>query len=210
MQTHLKPLVATHAATQPRFSPHSIGCARLSRALRIELLEHRLLLAADSGDAADASGFAYPTATHEAVGPMLGVLRDTSQVTYNALATGDAQDEDGVVFGTLRAGQSGFMTVYVTNAPTGARLDAWIDFNRNVSWNDATDQIVDNLPVAAGDNRITFSVPATVTGGHYLARVRLSTSGNLNSTGNALDGEVEDYLIPIANAESALSQVRSQ
>jgi hypothetical protein len=172
------------------------------RGLRFEPLERREMLAADFGDAASSSGSSYASASHEAVGPMLGVLRDANPLVTNSLANGDAQDEDGVVFGFLRAGQAGSMTVYVTNAPSGARLDAWIDFARDSNFADPFDQIVDNLAVVEGDNVVTFNIPATVAGGYYYARVRLSTAGNLAYAGVAADGEVEDYLIPIAHADS--------
>ena len=157
------------------------------------------MLAADFGDAAN-----FTSASHEAVGPQLGQLRDANAQVLNALANGDASDEDGIIFSLLRAGQSASVTVYVVNAPVGAKLDAWIDFNRDRDFTDADEQIVDYVAVVAGDNVIAFNVPATVVGGANYARFRLSTAGNLNSAGNALDGEVEDYLIPIAGTDSGI------
>jgi len=84
----------------------------------------------------------YPTtladggAVHQAGGPTLGVNRDSeADGQPNATATGDdtagaIDDEDGVTFGAVRVGQTGAtLTVIVQNAPGGARLDAWIDFN---------------------------------------------------------------------------------
>ena len=161
------------------------------------------MLAADFSDASSWTG-SYPSASHEAVGPQLGQLRDTNAQIFNPLATGDASDEDGVFFGLLRAGEAASVTVYVVNAPAGAKIDAWIDFNRDRDFADADEQIVDNLGVVVGDNVIAFNVPATISGGANYARFRLSTAGNLNSAGNALDGEVEDYLIPIADADSGI------
>ena len=39
-------------------------------------------------------------------------------------------DEDGVTFGEIRVGQlDATVTVNVQNAPSGAKLDAWMDFN---------------------------------------------------------------------------------
>ncbi|HEX6961077.1 MAG TPA: FG-GAP-like repeat-containing protein, partial [Lacipirellula sp.] len=173
------------------------------RGLGFEPLEARVMLAADYSDAGSGSGAWYSAARHEAVGPMLGVLRDANAAhVANPLANADAQDEDGVAFGVLRAAQTGTMTVYVTGAPAGARLDAWIDFNRDTDFADVDDQIVDNLAVVEGDNVIAFNVPPTISGGHYYARVRLSTAGNLTHNQPAADGEVEDYLIPIAHADS--------
>ncbi len=171
-------------------------------ALRFEQLECRRLLAADFGDAPAP----YDTllvdngARHEAVGPQLGAMRDMEDNgAPTADATGDGADEDGVVFGTLRVGQLGAQaTVTVSGAPTGARLDAWIDFNGDGSWGGPGEQIANNLAVANGQNVVTFAVPADALSTTVFARFRLSTAGNLTPRGAAADGEVEDYAVTIA------------
>ncbi len=84
----------------------------------------------------------YPTllaengAEHLITGPTLGANRDTeSNGTHSVSAnaddtTGVPDDEDGVTFGTLMVGALGATaTVNVQNAPSGAKLDAWLDFN---------------------------------------------------------------------------------
>ena len=157
------------------------------------------MLAADFSDAAN-----YASASHEAVGPLMGQFRDANAQVLNTLANGDASDEDGVAFSVLRAGQSATVTVQVANAPAGAKLSAWIDFNRDRDFIDAAEQIIANLSVVAGDNVIEFTVPATVVGGANYVRFRLSTAGNLGPSGAALDGEIEDYLVPIADAGSGI------
>jgi hypothetical protein len=167
--------------------------------LRFERLEHRVLLAADLGDAPSP----LPAASHEAIGPTLGTLRDVATYATTPGAGADGADDDGVFFGTLRIGQTGAtIAVQVQNAPAGARLDAWWDFNRNNAWT-ADEQIADNLAVVNGDNSVTFNIPATAVDGLAYARFRLSTAGDLAVGGAALDGEVEDYFIPIARSEDA-------
>jgi hypothetical protein len=173
----------------------------IERRLRIEQLERRLPLAADFGDAPAP----YDTlltdngARHEAVGPMLGATRDTEADGLPTLnADGDGSD-DGVAFGTIRVGQLGAtVTVNVQNAPAGAKLDAWIDFNGDGSWSGAHENIAANIAVVEGDNLIEFDVPIDAISGSTYARFRLSTVGDLNVTGAAADGEVEDYLIEIS------------
>lgn len=163
------------------------------------------MLAADFGDAATATGAAYVSASHEAIGPKLGVLREANASgVANALANGDASDEDGVVFSALRTGQAATMTVHVSDAPAGALLYAAIDFNRDGDWFDADERIAFNAPVVAGDNVLNFTVPAPAVNGNYhaYARVRLSTASIAGPSGVAPDGEVEDYLVPIAHADS--------
>ena len=161
---------------------------------------HENLADADFGDAPHP----YPTepaedgAGHEPTGPVLGTLRDAEpQGEHSPDAQRDA-DDDGVVFDSLRAGQLGAeVTVYVANAPQGARLDAWIDFNGDGNWGGHEDQIADSLNVSEGDNFLSFDVPSDARQGLTYARFRLSTTGNLSHDLVAADGEVEDYQVMI-------------
>ena len=169
--------------------------------LAVEPLEARRLLAVDFGDAPDP----YPTtladdgARHEAIGPMLGGSRDEEadgQPTSDA--NGDGADEDGVTFGSIRVGQlDASVTVNIQNAPTGAKLDAWIDFNGDGSWGGPGEQIADTRDVREGDNTLMFDVPSWAASAITYARFRLSTEGDLGVGGLAADGEVEDYHVTI-------------
>jgi hypothetical protein len=173
----------------------------LGRMLGFERLEQRVLLAADFGDAP----LPYPTllvengARHEAIGPTLGSARDTeADGVHSAAADADGTDEDGVTFGTIRVGQLGAIaTVNVQNAPSGAKLDAWIDFDGDGNWGGPAEQIADSLPVGNGNIILTFDVPSLAADGSTFARFRLSTAGNLGVRGAAADGEVEDYAVTI-------------
>src|SRR5262245_48024575 len=112
----------------------------------LELLEARIVFASDFGDAP----LPYKTllaeagAEHVAIGPMLGATRDTeADGIHSVNADGDdaagIDDEDGVTFGTIRAGALGATaTVNVQGGP--AKLDAWIDFNGDGSWGGAGEQ----------------------------------------------------------------------
>lgn len=188
------------------------------RRLSIELLEARCLLAADFGDAPDP----YPTlaihngAQHATVGPQLGTTRDaelTGQPTINADGDDSAQlsDEDGVEISPLRVGQLGATAlVQISDAPAGARLDAWIDFSGDGYWDSATERIASNLPVHDGENLITFDVPATAVRDLTYARFRLSTAGDLSPAGFADDGEVEDYAVTVGGAAPFVAAFVSQ
>ena len=95
--------------------------------------------------------------------------------------------------GMLIAGLSATASV-VASQP--GRLDAWIDFNRNGTF-EAGEQIAANLPVSAGTNAIAFAVPSFASPGATFARFRLSSAGGLAPTGAAKDGEVEDYAVRV-------------
>ena len=156
----------------------------------------------------------YPTllagngARHTATGPTLGANRDAEadgQPTANADGddtTGTPDDEDGVTFGsTILVGNLGERDGQRPEAPSGARLDAWIDFNADNAW-DGTEKIADSVAVTEGDNAISFGVPRWAQEGATYARFRLSSSGGLSPTGEATDGEVEDYAIAIGAANT--------
>ncbi|MBC8330749.1 MAG: hypothetical protein H8E28_02090 [Anaerolineae bacterium] len=165
-----------------------------------------LVDALDFGDAPSP----YPTtlaedgARHDtSAGPTLGLNRDSeADGTHSATASGDdttgtPDDEDGVTFGTISVGQIGASITVNVQGGTG-KLDAWIDFNGDGSWYSVGEQIADSLTVSAGDNTITFNVPAEAIDGNVYGRFRLSTAGGLAPTGAAPDGEVEDYQLAIS------------
>jgi GEVED domain/FG-GAP-like repeat len=174
--------------------------------LGLEALEARMVLASDFGDAPlpYATLLAENGARHEAIGPTLGSFRDSeADGLHSPSADADdtaglPDDEDGVSFGSIRVGQLGAaVTVHVANAPGGARLDAWIDFNGDGSWGGPQEQIASSLAVVNGDNAITFDVPSSAADDTSFARFRLSTAGSLGVRGAASDGEVEDYAVAI-------------
>ncbi|WP_182868134.1 FG-GAP-like repeat-containing protein [Rhodopirellula sp. JC639] len=170
------------------------------RRLTAEFLERRDLLASDFGDAPTP----YPTtladdgARHVDVGPRLGASRDTEpdgQPSPAALA--DGADENGVTIGQIYVGQVGALVIVnVQNGP--AKLDAWIDFNRNGRWDGDEEKIASSLSMSDGFNSVRFDVPIGADSGLAYSRFRLSTAGGLGVTGEALDGEIEDHPLSIA------------
>jgi len=187
--------------------------------VEVSTLEARILLAADLGDAP----LPYPVtlaengAQHTTTGPTLGANRDseTNGVHSNSATaddtTGIPDDEDSVTIGVIRAGQLGAtVTVNVQNAPSGAKLDAWIDFDQDGSWGGPFEQIAGNLAVVNGNNTVSFDVPSWALGGTTFGRFRLSTTGNLAVTGLAANGEVEDHAISITSPTATIGDFGSQ
>jgi hypothetical protein len=105
-----------------------------------------------------------------------------------------SDDEDGVFFITpLMPGQQAEVEVIASSA---GYLDAWIDFDDDGSWNQASDQIFTTEALASGSNILNFQVPASIAVNiDTYARFRFSTAGGLAPDGPALNGEVEDYHI---------------
>ena len=177
---------------------------------------------ADFGDAPAP----YPTtqamdgAAHGNAGPFLGLLRDIESdadigATVNfllddesgdsvSIRVGDGSDEDGVsVTGALVAGDIAMRGGLVVTSSSQGSLDAWIDFNQDGDWSDADEQIFESKALAAGSNRMLFTIPASALVGNAWARFRLSSTGGLAPTGSAVDGEVEDYLFTFVSAVEA-------
>lgn len=118
---------------------------------------------------------------------------------------GDGMDDDGVVpISDIVGGVSSATIASVhVEASADARLDAWVDWNQDGDWNDEGEQIFVNQSVSAGLNPLAFNVPADARPGQTAARYRLSSQGNLAPTGEASDGEVEDYLITVLDGSRA-------
>ncbi|MCH8043451.1 MAG: VCBS repeat-containing protein [Planctomycetes bacterium] len=171
-------------------------------------------MAVDFGDAPDP----YPTtladdgARHEAIGPTLGATRDADDDGQPSTgANGDGADDDGVKFGAIRVGQlDAGVTVNIQNAPAGAKLDAWIDFNGDGNWGGPGERIAASVSVLNGDNQVEFDVPSHTASGETFARFRLSTAGGLGLVGSAADGEVEDYRITIDPPAAAAIAFRAR
>ncbi len=120
---------------------------------------------------------------------------DTAQSpAYGTVPCDD--DEDGVAFTTvLRVDKTAYMNVTANAACT---LSAWIDFNADGDWADADEELFPGgQALAGGANGLSFLVPADVVEGDTYARFRCTTDGAVPTTGQASDGEVEDYQVTV-------------
>lgn len=105
-------------------------------------------------------------------------------------------------------------TVELVPAPSvDGRLDAWVDFNRDGDWDDEGEQVFANediQPVSgAPTDTLRFDVPVDADLGYTYSRFRFSRNGNLNPTGAAPDGEVEDYLLQLLNTVTQVQVVNA-
>ena len=185
-----------------------------------ETIEIVVMPLLDYGDAPrrEQSGFAneYPVtrdqngARHHASSLFLGQLFDAElegRPDFNAvgddLHKGD--DEDGVRFmTTLVAGNEPTKASFEVVSTEAGKLDAWIDFNRDGDWLDANEQLFSaSFDLNAGSNLVPFTIPAGASVGETYARFRLSSTGSLQPTGEASDGEVEDYRVAIVDGSSS-------
>jgi len=134
----------------------------------------------------------------------------------------NTDDEDGILsLGTLvissTSTSSSSVQVDLQNADAASnRLDAWLDFNRDGVWDNATEKIIDYWDLGTTDAMVTvpFTIPqdtgANVDSGDTFARFRLSTAGGLLPGGNAVDGEVEDYPVVLIETTIQFTQATFQ
>jgi uncharacterized repeat protein (TIGR01451 family) len=121
--------------------------------------------------------------------------------TNNGPATGGpaGDDEDGIIFNTpIAPGAPATITV---RAVGSGNLNGWIDFNGNGVF-DASERIFNNTPIAGtGSYSLSFTVPATATLGTQYARFRYSSGTLSGPTGQANNGEVEDYVVELVELD---------
>ncbi len=126
-----------------------------------------------------------------------------------ATATNDdttsGDDEDSVDVRALYAYKSTPFHLRVkckNTTGTAAYLTVFIDWNNNGLFTDANEVQVVTVPSSASEvsTLVHFNVPANAAVGTNVAmRLRFTTTQGISDSGLASDGEVEDYLLPVAN-----------
>ena len=123
-------------------------------------------------------------------------------------ANADGADEDGIAttLPLLQTGNTDYsLTIDVTNTTgSNATLVGWIDFDRDGTFS-SDEAVVANIANNQTQATLTWDsnstiIPSDIDAGTTYARFRLSSDPTLNtskSTGLLIDGEVEDYLIPV-------------
>ena len=191
-----------------------------------ELLEARLMLAADYGDAPD-TGAGTAVGNYQTVvgdsGPSHNIDSTSTTLFLGAGVDGDSgtlqnaranaddvdsalpDDEDGVLYpqqdllGTIGAQPT--ITLLVTNTTgSDAILSGWIDYNQDGVFDNVTERARATVSTGTTDGRVTLTFPSIPIGsfGQTYTRFRLSTdSAADNATGPATDGEVEDHRFQI-------------
>jgi hypothetical protein len=135
-------------------------------------------------------------ARHVATG---ATIADSAIVSYDAdvgSATVDGADH-GIFVAPLVPGDSSYFLANIQNATSGSTwIDAWIDYNDNGIF-DHGERITPSggQAVTTGYNKITFTVPSGATAGQTYARFRVSSTGGLDPSGLASDGDIEDQIV---------------
>ncbi len=128
----------------------------------------------------------------------------------------DTNDEDGVtVNGVWHNGINGG-AIDVTITGGSGYLSGWIDWDNNINFSDAGDQVLNMQPIMAGLQTIPFDIPdgAIPKDDTYnrFARFRLvaDSSSPLTLTGTFNNGEVEDYYLQFTGMVAAPPNVTTE
>jgi parallel beta-helix repeat protein len=116
----------------------------------------------------------------------------------------DQDQDDGLVFNAIVSGFTGSFqfTVQGVTLARPAFIGAWIDFNGNGSFDTAEKINIPGRIVNGLNSPVTFNVPAgSVIDRSVAARFRLSSDQAAvgSPLGEAIDGEVEDWMITIGS-----------
>lgn len=118
----------------------------------------------------------------------------------NAAATGDnivgSNDEDGVVLPPVFTRSTGSNVTFTASA--SGILNGWIDWNADGDWSDAGEQVFVNRNLVSGANVLSVVAPTNTITGSSAARFRFGSQSGLAVIGQAIDGEVEDYIANFA------------
>lgn len=141
---------------------------------------------------------AYGEAKHTIVsGIQIGSTNDSDASSIaNSNASGDGAEDDGLItLPTLTESAAYTLQVAVTGI---GRLSGWIDYDGDGSF-DADDSITGNAGIASSGGTIDLPIhiPAGTAGTTFLRLRYSSDTAALSASGDATDGEVEDYQITI-------------
>lgn len=187
----------------PGDSPEAIA-SRLATAIRPRLAEAGggVLMEVDPTDPATL----LIDAIDDEDGVSIGRFTNGGQ-TFNVFTvpgTDPANVTADQIIGFLNPQNPQGATVAITVTGSGL-IDAWIDFDGDGTF-DEREQVLKNAPVVNGVNLLNIAVPADAVEGDTWARFRISETGNLNPTGVAVGGEVEDYQVSIVSVTAPVAQ----
>ena len=160
----------------------------------------------DFGDAPDSyqTSYAQLGARHGLSDLKLGSLvdgeTDGSPYPLSDDFSDGSDDDDGVQFPVpVQAGQMSKVIATVNGSTSNSRLNAWIDFDQDGTFED-DEQIIQDRSVSDGSSDVFFDVPTWAVAGQTWARFRLSNTAGIGPSGGVPAGEVEDYQVDITGS----------
>ncbi|MEM7132027.1 MAG: GEVED domain-containing protein [Chloroflexota bacterium] len=150
----------------------------------------------------DGTNFSTVSTVITGTGTNQSVIVPLNDTHFNSSGNTFVRFENGGA--TNVGGANGYFVDNVTvtgeTAPTAVTVVGWIDFDRSGTFEQTEAAIINNALTGTQQNLVWNSIPGTIQGGDTYARFRISSEPNLTTsfaTGQASDGEVEDYPLTI-------------
>ncbi len=196
------------APTAGRYTVQLVGSGTFSN-LAFGIKDTAVLDYGDLPAIYGATTFAQNGARHKKGVYFLGTNVD-GELNGNPTANADGDDvtgfddDDGIVFDPIIAGST--VRLVATASRNNGYLKGWIDWNGDGDFNDLNERLVfsgigaatNNVLLSAGANQLFVDVPAGVNLANVYARFRYGEQTINSINGEAVIGEVEDYLLPVA------------
>ncbi|MCG3865704.1 MULTISPECIES: LruC domain-containing protein [unclassified Photobacterium] len=113
-------------------------------------------------------------------------------------------DDQGIIFTTptLNQGSTTYITAHIGGITAGY-LSGWVDWNNNGNFDDANEQVIDNILLNSGEHTLAIDVPidSVITDSTW-SRFRINSSPNTAANGPGENGEVEDYPLTITGFDT--------
>lgn len=118
----------------------------------------------------------------------------------------NSDDEDGVQFATALV--EGKNAVVMVKSTGSGYLNGWIDIDADGTFN-SSDQLITDVEITSERQAVYVDIPYGISPGKSWARFRLSNQPGLQATGEAPDGEVEDYAVELREQEVTVNHYPS-
>jgi hypothetical protein len=158
----------------------------------------------DFGDAPSSFGDAFHAVPASPTVRLGASVDGDDGPNYTTAANGDGTDDDGIAsFPTLTATSTNY-SLSVTCAGNNAAVAGWIDFNKNNTF-DVGERASGTCNGTSAT--LNWSGISGLTTGNTYARFRISSTASkvTSPTGQAFDGEVEDYQTTISAPSYTIS-----
>ena len=155
--------------------------------------------------------YCSPTVDSAGTGPHIervAIKQNTTSLYSNS--TGDGPGDYNIYIDSIKLNANTNYTLEIkrdtsTNGDTIKHRAAWIDYNRNGSFNDPGEQIVLSTNTNPQNIALNFLIPSSVANGYTVMRIGGSTNTPFGPC-RLRNGEYEDYVVQIIGGQTIANQ----
>lgn len=91
------------------------------------------------------------------------------------------------------------VSISTATGPVSSKTKAWVDWNKNSSYEDASELVFDMKGLSSANVTFGYIVPLGTAPGIYTIRIRSSSVSSFSACGSISNGETEDYSFEVIN-----------